>query len=316
MPSLLLKTGVSSRSGRWSITPSAVLATAFWCLAGQAEVWAEQKLHVIAVGDTVERSDGNAATDVAADMSQNLTDLSHWLRKNSPEQSLKLFRLDGDKFSRQSIMETIDALDVTPDDTVMFYYCGHGSFDSTGRIQQGRVGTLLNPPTDRYQNLWMSEIREKVQTKHPRFFLTIADCCSIQPSKVSLRPYLGEIDIRPPREFSSQFNGLFMRPRGEIYIRSSAPGEYAIGCRRSRGKGSLFTQVFLDQLKESGRNTTWGEVIPAFRETVQREFDQLKSQIRQNSTLYEPVPLSLMQQRRQTVWAIKDNAMWFGYDAN
>lgn len=286
-----------------------VVLASLLCLIGVSPAQAQARLHVIAVGDTSKRTDGDDSKDIGADMSVNLERLSMWLRVNSPARLLNEQVLTGENYARAPIMRAIDSLQVGSQDAVIFFYCGHGYYDQTGQIEQGKRGTLLRPAADRYRNLWLSEIRERIRGKQARFFVSIVDSCSVQPSR---RPVAAAPAAPPPpNNFSPLFNSLFFQPTGEIAINSSAPGQYAVSGWRGKGTGSLFTQTFLKGLNDPNRATDWSRTMQRVRSDVQAEFDMLKEGLRRDSQL---LGAGLLQsQQEQTVWAIKDDELWFKY---
>lgn len=287
----------------------ALVMASVLCLSWAPPLLAQARLHVIAVGDTAKRADGDDAKDIGPDMKFNLGSLSIWLRTNSPTRLLNLQVLDDNDYAREPLMRAIDSLQVGPQDAVMFFYCGHGYYDQTGRLEQGRIGTLLRPAADNYRNLWLSEIRGKIRTKQARFFVSIVDCCSVQPSK-----HLGvaaPAQPQSPVNFTPLFNSLFFHPTGEIAINSSAPGEYAVSSWQGKGTGSLFTQTFLKGLRDTDKTTDWSRTMQRVRSDVQAEFDLLKAALPRDSRLLGAG--LLRSQQGQTVWAIKDDQIWYKY---
>ena len=264
---------------------------------------------MIAVGDTSKRADNDDSKDIGADMEVNLGSLIVWLESNSPKDSLNLHVLKGKDYARAPLFRAIDSLDVSPRDAVMFFYCGHGYYDKTGQIEPGRIGTLFRPTADQQRNLWLSEIRERIRTKHAAFFISVVDSCSVQPSRKRVAP--APAAPPPPDEFTPLFASLFFTTQGEIALNSSAPGEYAVSGWRGKGSGSLFTQAFLKQLRDSQRTTDWERAIKSIRTEVQIEFDQMKAQMgRDPQMLGGDV---LQSQSRQTVWALKNDQAWFPF---
>lgn len=240
--------------------------------------------------------------DIAEDMKTNSFAIGGLIEKNVPEALREVRVIEGEKFKRSEVLQTIRNLNIGNQDAVVFYYSGHGYYDSAR-------GSFLMPPADNGARFYLSEIRKALEQASPRLRVCILDCCSVIPngSLARFAPYEGRLD--KPEEPSPLFRSLFFEPSGEVIMNSSKPGEYAV-CRthhsnvdgqRRYSTGSLFTSLLVDEWQQSGEPTDWPTVHTTMRRRVAEDFER-----------FYPdgfIPLGSgkrIQQATQTVWTFRD----------
>ena len=138
-----------------------------------------------------------------------------------------------------AVSELITELSVTANDTIFFYYSGHGGNDDRGHylgLPQGR--------------LYRSELRQLLENKGARLVVLITDCCNQRSDGQAFgAPYM---DMEPPAKVSPLFESLFLLPKGTVDINSSSPGEAAyffpFGSETELAPSSIFTGEFVSFL--------------------------------------------------------------------
>lgn len=241
-----------------------VVCLAWSSSAGVARAQAG-RLVAILVGDTV-------SEEIADDMTANLERLQQLLRNNVPAEQLAVVVLDGRDFSRTRVLRAIRDATVTPDDALLFFYCGHGYYEAPG-------GSFFLPPADNGARFQFSDIRKALEARKPRLRVALLDCCSIIPKGSMARFYQAPANLEQV-PLSPLFRTLFFESAGEIIINSSKPGEYAI-CRahfaaRENGntytQGSLFAGILFDEWERNEEGRNWEELFETLRTRVDRDF--------------------------------------------
>lgn len=178
------------------------------------------------------------------------------LARNLPEGQLNLqnFIIEEDQYGTPTaVSELIAELPVKANDTIFFYYSGHGGNDDRGHylaLPQGR--------------LYRSELRQLLENKGARLVVLITDCCNQRSDGQAFgAPYM---DMEPPTKVSPLFESLFLLPKGTVDINSSSPGEAAyffpFGSETELAPSSIFTGEFVSFLDRfSDRQLTWGQLV-------------------------------------------------------
>jgi len=199
-------------------------------------VWG-QTIHVIIAADGADEKIGNA---VQTDL-DNMTNL---FRANVPPANLNLVALDAQTISPNGMLQAVDQLPVAPNDTIVFFYSGHGSFDaSTGR-------QYLEQATGK---LYRDELLARIERRKPRLSVLLTDCCNnivndVPGSrKAGAAPY-----VQVPNSFSPLFENLFVDCTGTADLTSSQPGELSFVINVE--DGSIFTQAFVDVVRQNRTN--------------------------------------------------------------
>ena len=114
----------------------------------------------------------------------------------------------------QFILKLIEDLSPRREDTVVFYYSGHGAADDQGHYLAMAKGKLHR-----------NQILEAILRKKPRLAVFISDCCNLRSDgELYFAPYF---QTKRPSSPSPLFRSLFLEPKGIVDINSSAPGEGA-----------------------------------------------------------------------------------------
>jgi len=145
-------------------------------------------------------------------------------------------------------VDDLKALDVDPDDVILFYWSGHGFRSSRTSIEENPWPSFcFHRDDDRMVDF--KELTDYLTGKGARLVISIAETCNrqipffIAPPKVQLKakgtPLLNRL--------CQNYADLFLTPSGVVMVASSHPGEFSHLFIRS---GSIFTASFLESLKE------------------------------------------------------------------
>lgn len=202
---------------------SVVLLSLFFTLSSSGQEINESKfLHVLIVGDTIDPGIGKS---VEKDMEM----LKNLFEKGIPESKRNVTILVGDSLTPEALFETIEKIELDPNDSFLLYYCGHGVVNENGDHS-------FSLPTGKVRR---AEIREAIRKKNPRLCVLLSDCCAVLDATPLIVPR-----VIPIQTINSELiRLLFFRQSGVIDINSARRGEVAL-CSDQRG--GLFTSKFCD----------------------------------------------------------------------
>lgn len=143
--------------------------------------------------------------------------------------------IEGRAATPQSVLNYYRLLQSSPDETLLFYYFGHGAIDP--RSQEHYLAM-------RYGTLFRSELRDVMQAKRPRLCVLLTGCCSsyVPASRIPAPRGPRNFNIAPldtPPSWESISN-LFLHPRGLVDITAASPGTVALS--------GLFTDAMIETL--------------------------------------------------------------------
>ncbi len=146
-----------------------------WIVIGLASSWphgvpspcsctrALRKLHALLVIDT--RSGLGESVKVDGER------IDHLLSENLPADRAEVLVLTGKDASAEAILSYYRRLNVGRDDSLLFYYAGHGATDP----QKGQFLALQDLAG---RPLLRAELRTAMQSRHPGLIVIMTDCCS------------------------------------------------------------------------------------------------------------------------------------------
>ncbi len=214
-------------------------------LVSASAVAAEAKLHAIIVANTEDR---NIGPSDALDM-QRIQTLMQTISKNTGL-GLNMITFHDSNFARTSIMNAIKNLRPGNDDTVIFYYTGHGYRTPSMRERFPAMALQGN------QGLALQWVYNTLRAKQPRLLLVMGDLCNvvvnIQDTIIASRAMA---DVQ--REGYRQ---LFRVAKAHVIVTSSQPGEVSFA---NNTGGSAFTVQFLRVLNQhiSTPNPQWSSFM-------------------------------------------------------
>ncbi len=118
----------------------------------------------------------------------------------------------------RKLLGAIDACPAGPDDTIVFFYSGHGAHDDRGHY-------LLMP--DQKTTLARPTLIRRIQAKNPRLAVVVTDTCSNLLDR-GLLPG-PEMMLQPPEQPVPLFDSLFFQSTGLVDLNSSTEGQVAAG---------------------------------------------------------------------------------------
>jgi hypothetical protein len=243
------------------------------------------RLHVLLVIDTNARNAANLGIRLNGERMINL--LKSALRQIPDlEKRVSVKVLEGEAVNGSNIMHWFDNLASGSNDTVFFYYSGHGGTD---KDRYGKVRRDLRIDQDSGHFLatsggvvWRSDIKAAMAKSPAQLRILITDACaSFNDAEIAKRAEESTSKFEgipgakttwaavAPTETevnATLFRSLFFRHAGWVSINGAPTGFYSYG----RPVGALFTSAFLVSLKTSrGQNaefitdgTGWDRACP------------------------------------------------------
>ena len=183
--------------------------------------------------------------------------------------------IDSNHVTPKSILNYYENIKNSENETLLFYYTGHGSTDPQyGHFLSTSGGDLLR-----------STLVETMNKSHPRLIILLTDCCSTS-GKIGMVPS----PAGPPYN-QNLVKSLFLRHTGIVDItacsyKSPNDFEYAYFYPKT---GGVFTDAFLITVDSGYKNNDldlnkdgfyeWKELFPTLTKTTQSSFEMYKQQV-------------------------------------
>ena len=199
-----------------------------------------QTLHLVIVADV----NSNLRSSVTADR-ENIAQL---FSDNIPQHQLKIITFEPRELTSARIKQKIAGLNVGTSDTVVFYYSGHGAYDSRGHyfaIQDPLRPYISEANRGIWYPLYFSEIQEAVKRHQPRLAVFIRDCCFVnmesgQDASTAAARSVGRV----PTTVTPLFDHLFFRQDGVVDMMAAEKSYPSWGFSH----GGIFTLAFVTNL--------------------------------------------------------------------
>ncbi|MDD3587998.1 MAG: caspase family protein [Thermoguttaceae bacterium] len=150
------------------------------------------------------------------------------------------------------ILEAIEHCPAGSNDTIFFYWCGHGAFDEGGHF-------LWMPKNRGQRAMRRSEILNALKRKNPRLVVFITESCHV------IQPFPGQASApsapsAPPcTEVPPLFQTLFFEYAGVVDVNSSSPGQSS---GANENGGGPFTYCLSSMFQNMSDQTwSWKEVF-------------------------------------------------------
>ncbi len=244
-------------------------------LAAAVSPVASASLRVLIVADTNDRSIGKSVvTDV-----NNFEAFARQIASRT-DLTLDMKTLKGADLRSKNITNAVNSLKAESDDTVIFYYSGHGF-----RTQKVKTRwPLLYIPDAGQKGVDFQWVIDTINAKNPRMLLAISDSCN---NYIDM-PQAG-INSRAMLEDSDEaWRKLFVEYRGRIYASGSTVGQMSFG---QDAVGGAFTSRFLSIVRSEVKKTdaNWDHIMQLATRQIYIGSPQQKTQDPQYEMVKGPV---------------------------
>ncbi len=177
----------------------------------------------------------------------------------------------GDNCSADGIRAAVDALDVRANDSVFFYYEGHGAYDenlASGDPAYGHHFQLAGG------GLLRKELLGRLLAKNPRFTLLATDCCNVKAALEE--PGKGVYELRTVIVTGwTGLEELLVCHRGVVDFTATSRGEFAWF---DSAVGGWFSNVFREKLYQitSQDQRNWNQFMSELTDQVDHAFQVRK----------------------------------------
>ena len=230
-------------------------------------LFSEGDIHDENVGKCVDAAISHIANGVMGNMPENRVVLyndpndygSRSRRWTGPDISTS-YDVHGD------ILKAIDQCPAGSNDTIFFYWCGHGAFDEGGHF-------LWMPKNRGPRAMRRSEIQEALERKGVRLVVFITESCHVLQRFPEPERIPGAI---PRDDVPPLFRSLFFDVSGVVDVNSSSPGQTS---EADLLRGGAFTYYLSTSFSEwAAERYGWKDIF--------EEIDDLTEQEGLNQTVY------------------------------
>lgn len=220
-------------------------------------------LHAILVADTTDESIGS------------YTEIDLRLMKGEMQKiaantglDLKFTVLEGRSVLTQKFLKTLSGLKIEEDDTVVFYFSGHGyRTASKGESPWPNLFFSLENKGVEYEL-----VVEKLEAYHPRFLLVISDSCNNVMADDYAPPLVRKWfpRIMTQELVKENYRHLFLNVKGVVMVTSSRAGQVSW----ATPWGGLFTIRLAANLNTEVRKSngvSWQSILEKTYQDVQEE---------------------------------------------
>jgi hypothetical protein len=202
-----------------------------------------QTIYAVLIGDTTDATIGVGITE-------NLRKMRGFLQQAQLEGELNIVvtEVKDAAFNCRSIVNAVKALPVQANDTVFFYYSGHGFRRSNTQTQFPEFDCRRTADPDRAElagisNLVLRPAADSSATIPPRLLIAIADTCNRQIELPEQAAGPATASLPPSRK--AAFRRLFLQYSGTLMISGSTPGEFSWYMNSGIQIGGFFTNQLL-----------------------------------------------------------------------
>ncbi len=246
-----------------------IAGCAVCCLATSFGAASAQTLRLITVGDLR----GNDSSSWRTTIGKDVKAIRDYFERTAPEGGFEFacYEVDGDMATPNAIRSKISEISAGKDDTIVFYYSGHGANDPE---REGQY-LQLSDENGKSAYIFRSEVRDLLQAKGARLIVLITDCCNPVMS-------LDGIYVDSPKgsEDGALFHQLFYVPQGILDYTTSTFGQYSFTGKN--GNNSLGTYALLTALNDLAQEketvVTWKDVVVRATKLSDDAFQVIKPQ--------------------------------------
>jgi len=212
-------------------------------------------------------ADGRAG--FGANLVADYRNMERLFKENVPQSQLNLIVMETNEITPDKILQTVNQVELTDEDTLVFYYSGHAAHDA------GNGGQFFQLKDDKGNavELQRRTLLTTLKGKKARLTVLLTDCCNIeQKSSSESKEVLPSPSL--PKKMSPIFEVLFVKPEGTVDITSSKRGEASFVDASVKKRGSCFTWPLVALFEKHRDNTTmtWPEFTAELKTDVQKAF--------------------------------------------
>jgi hypothetical protein len=204
--------------------------------------------------------------DTADSVRHDRNNMLKVLEKYIPGRRRTIDVLQGKRVTREDILRYYRNLKTGPDESLLFYYAGHGAIDS-------KLGHCLTPRRDRASWVPRADVRKAMRNTGAGLVVLLTDCCS---TVVNAKPLPKE----PGPGTSYVMRCLFFQHRGLVDITAAQDGTGSYG---DPVYGGVFTSALISLLPESVDEldrdhdgfVTWKQFFPRLTRETEDRFQDL-----------------------------------------
>ena len=211
-------------------------------------------LHAILVADTIH--------DITA---VTRPDVNKWQRElrvisKHTNMDLKEKVFCGKDFHQDKVAAYLLNLPIQGDDTVVFYFSGHGY----RTFQKKTPWPFMNFDLSG-KGLDVQWIADTIRNKNPQFALIMTDCCNCYAERGMFGDHSKDITVslQTLAPHYPGYNQLFCNAKGCVVISSCSAGQFSYGSH----VGGLYTQCFFNSL-----NHELAQPNPSWKGLIQRAY--------------------------------------------
>jgi hypothetical protein len=230
-----------------------------------AEPAESKRLVAVIVADSLDKSIGKAVAKDAERLKQTLED-----GFSKDKDRLIMHPIDGDKVTPDDVLGFIEKLAVDKQDTILFFYSGHGAWDNT----KGQYLQMYSGPGDKKGDLFRATLLDKLKAKNARLTVVVTNICNAEAE--SRAPLTRDL-TRPPN--FQVLRRLFLVPAGLVDLTSAQKGEYAWNRTGGPVLGGLFSICFIDLLRaelKPGQAMNWAVAHEKLQKSTQEDYSRLR----------------------------------------
>jgi hypothetical protein len=222
---------------------------------------AEPMIHVVIA------TDGRAG--FGANLIADYKNISRLFKENVPKSRLNLIPMEMDEITPDKILQTVNQIELTEGDTLVFYYSGHAAHDAGN----GGHYFQLRDEQRKLLELQRRTLLAALKGKKARLTVLLTDCCNIE-EKLTGESKETQQTVVSPEKMSPIFGALFIKPEGTVDITSSRRGEASFVDSTAKKRGSCFTWPLVALLEKHRDNEslTWQEFTAELKIDVQNAF--------------------------------------------
>jgi len=156
--------------------------------------------------------------------------------------------LSGDDSNVFYLWNIIENLDPSADDIVFFFYIGHGINKPEIDSKWPQLSFAKNNHDQSKQLISFSEIIKKLEAKHPRLLIGIAEACNALDGRIEYYEdqILGLASLGYTQRDKERLKELYLLSEGTVLSSSSEPGQKSY----VSSQGGYFSSAFIDAQKD------------------------------------------------------------------